>query len=181
DRGSAAAAPHPPLEVSAEARERLQALGYVGMPSDVAAGPGETLADPKDKREILERYREAVDLAAERRWPRAIALLQEILRDDPEMADVWAQPAILAPRFDRNDLAVDAYKRHIELEPEEPTAYIGAAAALLKLRRLDEAREHAQLAADVAAPASTRTRASAHEMLAKIALARRDADAAREE
>src|SRR5262249_57301270 len=121
--GPAGGRSHPPLEVSAEARERLQALGYVGMPSDVAAGPGETLADPKDKREILERYREAVDLAAERRWPRAIALLQEILRDDPEMADVWAQLAVFATRLDRYDLAVDAYKRHIELQPEEPTSY----------------------------------------------------------
>ncbi|HMF95866.1 MAG TPA: sulfatase-like hydrolase/transferase [Vicinamibacterales bacterium] len=181
DRVSAGAAIHAPHEVSAEARERLQALGYVGLQGDVAVGPGETLPDPKDKREILEHYREAVDLAAERRWPQAIALLQDILRDDPEMADVWAQLAVFATRIDRYDLAVDAYKRHIELQPEEPTAYIGTAAALLKLRRLDEAREYAQLAADVAVPANRRARASAHEMLAKIALARHDPDAAREE
>src|SRR4029077_4855620 len=68
DRVAAGASIHTPHEVSAEARERLQALGYVGAQTDVAAGPGETLPDPKDMREILERYREAVDLAAERRW-----------------------------------------------------------------------------------------------------------------
>jgi arylsulfatase A-like enzyme/Flp pilus assembly protein TadD len=181
DRVTAGAAIHAPHEVSPEARERLQALGYVGAQTEVAGGPGETLPDPKDKREILERYREAVDLAAERRWPQAITVLQQILRDDPEMADVWAQLAVFATRIDRYDLAVDAYKRHIELQPEEPTAYIGAAAALLKLRRLDEARDHAQLAADLAAPANKRSRASAHEMLAKIALAKHDPDAAREE
>ena len=170
-----------PGEVSAEARERLQALGYVGAQTDMPTAAGDTLPDPKDKREVLERYRAAVDFASQRKWQQAIGLLQQILRDDPEMADVWSQLAVFATRIDRHELAVSAYKRFIELKPSEPTAYIGAAAALLKLRRLDEAREHARLAAEVAAPGDKRSRASAHEMLAKIALARHDTDAAREE
>ena len=170
-----------PGEVSAEARERLQALGYVGAQSEVTSEDSETLADPKDKREILERYREAVDFAGQRKWPQAIALLQQILRGDPEMADVWSQLAVFATRIDRYDLVVDAYKHFIELRPSEPTAYIGAAAALLKMRRLDEARDHAKLAAEVARDDDKRSRASAHEMLAKIALARRDTESARAE
>src|SRR4029077_14703433 len=161
--------------------ERLQALGYVGAQTDVAAGPGAALPDPKDKREILERYRAAVDFAGQRKWTQAIALLQHVLRDDPEMADVWSQLAVFATRLDRYDLAVDAEKHYIALKPEEPTGYIGAAAGLLKLRKLDEARDHAQLAADVAPVKDHRARASAHEMLARIALAKHDADAAREE
>ena len=181
DRVAAGATIHAPAEVTAEARERLQALGYVGTQTAVPAGPGGDLADPKDKREILERYRAAVEYAGGRRWPQAIALLQQILRDDPEMADVWNQLAVFATRVDRHDLAVDAYKHYIALKPAEPTGYIGAAAAFLKLRKLDEAREHAALAAEVAPPADRRSRASAHEMLAKIALAKHDTEAAREE
>lgn len=171
-----------PSPIPDEARERLQALGYVGVQTEVAApAAGETLADPKDKREILERYRAAVDFAGERRWPQAIALLQQILRDEPEMADVWSQLAVFATRIDRFDQAVDAYTHYIALKPQEPSAYVGAAASLLKLRRLDDAREHAQLAADLAPASDRRMRASAHEMLAKIALTRHDTDAAREE
>ena len=181
DRVAAGATIQAPAEVTAEARERLQALGYVGAQTAVPAGPGDDLADPKDKREILERYRAAVEYAGGRRWPQAIALLQQILRDDPEMADVWNQLAVFATRVDRHDLAVDAYKHYIALKPAEPTGYIGAAAAFLKLRKLDEAREHAALAAEVAPPADRRSRASAHEMLAKIALAKHDTEAAREE
>ena len=108
-------------------------------------------------------------------------LLQQILRDDPEMSDVWGQLAIVATRLDRFDLAADAYAHHIELQPDEPTAYIGAAPALLNLRTLDAARPHAPLAAAVAPTADRRARAAAHEMLAKIALARHDADGARDE
>jgi len=108
-------------------------------------------------------------------------LLQRILRDDPEMADVWSQLAVFATRLDRDEQAVDAYKHYLELKPAEPSAYLGVAGGLLKLRKLDEARDHAQLAADVAPENDHRARASAHEMLAKIALAKHDADAAREE
>jgi len=181
DKMAAGAKIQAPGDVPAEARERLQALGYVGAQSDAAAQDGDTLPDPKDKREILERYRAAVDFASQRKWPQAIGLLQQILRDEPEMADVWSQLAVFATRIDRHDLTVDAYKHFIALKPSEPTAYIGAAAALLKLRKLDEAREHARLAAEVAAPADKRSRASAHEMLAKIALARHDTEGARSE
>jgi tetratricopeptide (TPR) repeat protein len=181
DRVAAGATIQAPSEISADARERLQALGYVGAQTDAPASPGETLSDPKDKREILERYRAAVDFASRRKWPQAIGLLQRILREDPEMADVWSQLAVFATRFDRHDIAVDAYTHYIALKPQEPTAYIGAAAGLLKLRKFDEAREHANLAADVAAGNDRRSKASAHEMLAKIALARHDIEAAREE
>ena len=143
--------------------------------------PGSALADPKDKREVLERYRAAIDFAAEHRWTPAIALLQGILRDEPDMADVWSELALCAMRLDRFDLAVDAYKHHIELEPREPTAYLGAAEALLKQHKLDEAREQARLAGDVAAEGDRPSRVSAHELLARIALARHDPEAAREE
>ena len=181
DRVAAGATIQAPAEVSADARERLQALGYVGAQADVSSKPGESLPDPKDKREILDRYRAAVDFAGQRKWSQAITILQQILRDDPEMADVWSQLAAFAIRIDRYDLAADAYKHLIELKPAEPTAYIGAAAALLKLRKLDDARSHAELAAEVAPEPDRRSRASAHEMLAKIALARKDTEAARKE
>ncbi len=182
DRVAADAPIQTPSPIPADARDRLQALGYVGARADVAMPPpGESLADPKDKRDVLERYRAAVDFAGAHKWPQAIALVQQILHDEPEMADVWSQLAVFATRIDRFDQAVDAYKHYIALKPQDPTAYLGAAAALLKLRKLEEAREHAQLAAEVAPATDRRARASAHEMLAKIALARHDTDAAREE
>jgi arylsulfatase A-like enzyme/Tfp pilus assembly protein PilF len=170
-----------PVEVSAEARERLQALGYVGSRTDVSTAAGETLPDPKDKREILERYRAAVDLAGERKWRQAIALLQEILREDPAMADVWAQVAVFAGRIDRFDQVLDAHKHYIALKPDEPQAYLGAAGALLRLRKLADAREHATLAIEVAGEKDARSRAQAHELLARLALVQRDFDTARAE
>src|SRR5207245_473809 len=59
--------------------------------------------------------------------------------------------------------------------------YLGAAGALLARQKLPEAAAHAQLAAKMASEHDNQTRANAHALLAKIALARRDADAARSE
>jgi arylsulfatase A-like enzyme/predicted Zn-dependent protease len=184
DRLAAGATIQTPSAVSAEARERLQALGYVGAQSESTASTleaGASLPDPKDKRETLERYRKAVDLAGEGRFAQAITVLQQILRDDPQMADVWAQTAAFAGRIDRFDVALDAYKHYIALKPAEAQPYLGAAAALLRLRKYAEARDHALLAVQVAGDKEARVVASAHEQLARIALAQKDPDTARQE
>ena len=181
DRVTAGATILAPADVPADAREHLQALGYVGSQTDVPTAPGETLPDPKDKRQLLETYRAAIDLAGERKWPQAIALLQQIVREDPGMADVWSQLATFAGWIERLDLVLDAYKHYIALKPSEPDGYLGATAPLMKQRKWDDARMHAELAVQVAGERDTRSRAAAHELLAEIALARRDADTARRE
>jgi arylsulfatase A-like enzyme/Tfp pilus assembly protein PilF len=180
DRLMAGAIIHQPAAVSADARERLQALGYVAAQGGISTTSGNDLADPKDKDHLLETYRAAIDLAGDRKWTAAIARLQQVLREDPGMADGWSQLAQCADRLDRLDLAVEAFGHYIELQPSDPAGYLGAAAALLKQRKLDEARDHAQLAADVARR-DAHARAASHELLARIALARHDADTARRE
>jgi choline-sulfatase len=159
------------------ALERLTAGGR----SEIAAPLAETAPDPKEKSEILNTYRSAVDLASEGQWERAIPLLQSILREDSEMAGVWSLLHTFASRIDREDEALNACWHWIGLRPEEPAAYLGAAAALLKLKRMDEAREQASLAVQIASERDRRSRASAHEVLARIALAKHDADTAQEE
>ena len=83
--------------------------------------------------------------------------------------------------MDRFDQALDAYKHYIALKPAEPAPIVGAANVLLKLRRYADARSHAELAAKVAGDADARAQASAHELLARVALAQRDFETARTE
>jgi arylsulfatase A-like enzyme/Flp pilus assembly protein TadD len=170
-----------PGKVSTRDRERLEALGYVGVRAGVTRAPAGTLPDPKDTHAILETYREAVELAVDRKWGQAITLLQRILHEDPAMVGAWGQVAAFAIRAERYDQAIDAYKHVIELEPTDPAGYLGAAAAMLRVRKLDEARAHAELAVSVAEERDTRSRAAAHEILARIALARHDDEGARRE
>jgi choline-sulfatase len=164
-----------PSNVSIEDQQKLQALGYVGTAQTVSdKAPATGLADPKDKVEVLEAYRRAADLAGDRRYFDAIPLYRKILATDPEMADVWLQLAQVLTRAGLTAEAVDAYRKVIALNPSDPGSLIGAGAGLLRLNRLDEAEAHARLAI-AHAPAG------AHELLAKIALARKDAAGAERE
>jgi len=168
---------HAPAPASADARERLQSLGF-DVPLDPSAAPAGGLPDPKDRRSIVETYREALHLARERKWMAAIGRLQQTLRDEPQLAGIWSQLAAYAERMDRHELAADAFLHYIALKPSDPDGYLGAAATYLKERRLEDARQYAQLAADMAA-GDANAGATAHELLARIALTRHDAETAR--
>jgi tetratricopeptide (TPR) repeat protein len=164
-----------PAAVSDEDKQRLAALGYVGGGSNAApALPGDSLPDPKDKVKLLERYRRASELAGNLKYDEAVTVYREVLAEDPEMTDVWVQLAEVNIRRGSMDEAIQAYKEVIKRKPKDSGALIGAASALLRVGQLDAARQHAELAVSVAP-------AGAHEILAKIALARHDRDAARAE
>ena len=172
----------PPTEQpTPDERERLQALGYFGGRALTAPTSNAPLSDPKDRVQILERYREAIEVSGARRWRDAIARLQQILAEDPELPELWLQLAGFATRLERFDIAADGFKRYVALRPSAPEGHLGAATALLKQRKLEEAHLQASRALEVAGDAAPRARAAAYEVLARIALARRDADAAREQ
>jgi choline-sulfatase len=170
-----------PGQVSPEDYERFAALGYAGRVIVGTAESNADLADPKDSSGVLETYRAALEHATARRWPQAIELLQKILREHPDMIDVWAELASDASLAGRYEQALDAHKKVIALEPKDPSGYLNAATLLLRLRRLDDARELAGSAARIASESDPRAGASAHELLARIALAQGDKDAARGE
>jgi len=164
-----------PTAVSDEDKQKLAALGYVGGGADATLSlPGDSLPDPKDKVHVLEKYRRAADLAGQRNFAEATTLYREVLAEDPGMTDVWLQLAEVYVRQGLSEDAVHAYGEAITRNPKDPGSLIGAAGQLLRLGRLDEARKHGELAVPLAP-------AGAHEILAKIALARRDKDEAMKE
>jgi tetratricopeptide (TPR) repeat protein len=70
--------------------------------------------------------------------------------------------------------AIAAYRQVISRNPKDAGSLLGITSVLLRIGQLDAARQHAELAIAVAP-------ASAHEMLAKVALAAKDAATARRE
>jgi arylsulfatase A-like enzyme/lipopolysaccharide biosynthesis regulator YciM len=169
-------APHEVVDARRTTLKRL--LGETA--AEDAAEPGIDSADPKDKRHISEQYRAALALTAERKWPEAIELLQKVLRDEPDASWVWTQLARVATLAERYAVAVDAYQHVIVLAPLDPAGHLGAANVSVRSHRLDEAQQHAERAVE-AAGSDPRRLAEAHAVLANIALARHDAEAARGE
>jgi arylsulfatase A-like enzyme/Flp pilus assembly protein TadD len=162
-----------PSAVSAEDRQKLAALGYVGTQSGTSLTlPGDQLPDPKDKVGVLQKYKRATDLAGERKYTEAIAAYRALLRDDPDMTDAWLLLAEVAGRSGQIADSVAAYKEVVKRKPNDPSGLTGAAGGLLRMGRLDEARAHAELATGVAP-------ATAHDLVARIAILQKDLEAAR--
>ena len=163
-----------PSAVSAEDRQKLAALGYVGTQSGTSLQlPGDSLPDPKDRIGVLQKYKRATDLAGARRFDEATTLYRELLKEEPGMSDVWLQLAEIYNRRGMTPEAVEAFKEVVKRNPKDAAGLTGVASGMLRLGRMDEARAHAELATATAP-------AVAYELLARIAIAGKDAAAARD-
>ena len=80
----------------------------------------------------------------------AMTVLQRLTHDHPMTADAWRALGATATLAGRPDLAVDAYRHEGALAPDSPRPGLDMAAALLRLRKLDEARKAAAAALDLA-------------------------------
>ncbi len=154
-----------PSPVSGAELERFQALGYIGSSRTPPAAEGGELPDPKDKIAVLEAYRQGVDLRSQGKPAEAAAAFQRVLADNPSMVDVWAQLAAVFTQQGMTAQAVEALKHAVQLDPSLADNQVTLASAEFTLGHLDEAADHAK-------QALTGKPGIAHELLARVALAR---------
>jgi len=174
----------PPARVYAESMYASRRFGWGALTasvddSGIDVHVDAAAVDPQTKVDVVETYRRAETLAAERKWAESLAMMQSVVRSEPEMADMWTELAADASLLGRYDVALDAWHHVIDLDPSSAAGYLGAAGTLVKEQKLREAAAQAAIAADVAWNA--RARGDAHELLARIAIARHDGDAANAE
>lgn len=152
-----------PSRVDPEEAKKLAALGYLGSTATAPSGP---LPDPKDRIGEIADLMRAGTLAHDGQDGEAIPLFQKVLAENPRLADGWSQYGTSLEREGRFEDAIAAYKRAADLSPElAPWLSIGT--LYLKMKRYDEAAQHAQLA-------MKGNPGGAHMLLARIALARSD-------
>jgi arylsulfatase A-like enzyme/Flp pilus assembly protein TadD len=160
-----------PSQVDAETTAKLASLGYLGAPSAQGSGP---LPDPKTRIGSLETFSRAMTLFSGQRYAEAVPLLRQTLAENPRMADAWENLGRALQAMGQRDEALDAYKKAMEMTQGVSHVAIATGWLLLDMKRLDEARRHAELA--LATDASP-----AHNLLAQIALAKKDYPAAEKE
>jgi len=155
-----------PQHVTPEEREKLAALGYLAGRS--AEAPDEPLPDPKQNIHLLDDVREAFQLTQAGRDAEAVTALRGILEKSPLFLDVRYQLAQTLTRMGRYEEAYEAYKAALLGSPSlaAPIA-LAMARVCLELRRFDEAEANATIGL-AANPGQ------AHELLARVALARND-------
>ncbi len=145
---------------------KLASLGYIGQasPSETA----ENLPDPRDHVAELEEMRDALALYSQRRYAEAAAAFRVLLAKNPAMADAWGSLAEAEHKLGRHEASLAALERQDRLTPGSPHILLSFANQYLELQDLDRARLYAERALAANAPPE------ANEVLARIALARRD-------
>ncbi|HEY0144040.1 MAG TPA: sulfatase-like hydrolase/transferase [Thermoanaerobaculia bacterium] len=157
-----AAAPAP---VDSEDAAKFAALGYLG--STVQTKPGEILPDPKDNITAMKDMGRAFSKYRQKAYPEALQIIEKLLETNHRILDLWDLKSKVLARLGRPEDAIAAAQEGLKLSPRAANLAIDIAKIQLDLKRYDEAQQHAELAVK-AEPGQ------AHEVLAQIALGRKD-------
>jgi arylsulfatase A-like enzyme/tetratricopeptide (TPR) repeat protein len=167
----------PLTEVTPDVRARFAVLGDVGAgrTADLTTDPA---VETRDRAGFVNAYRDAVGLFADGEWLHGTAALERLARSQPDAPGLWRDLGDMAAAAGRHDLASEAYRRVMALEPDAPDAQLGAARASLLLRRLDDARRRAEAAIALAGETDSEAAARGFELLVRVAITRQDWPAA---
>jgi arylsulfatase A-like enzyme/Tfp pilus assembly protein PilF len=132
-------------EMDPETRQRLAALGYVGSFVATAADARTDRADPKDKIGIFNELENATQLAQERDangkppYDQVFALLNGIVRRDPEVIDAWFMLGMQSMSRGNLDDSVRYFKHTLELKPDYDLAVYNLSQAYRRMGNDDAA------------------------------------------
>jgi arylsulfatase A-like enzyme len=147
-----------------EEMKRLAALGYL---SGAGSSSGPRL-NPRDHITVLAKVQRTFVLNQEKRYRESAELCREILRDYPDLVDVYNQLAGNLRRLGRSQEALAAYKEAIRRSPQlVDSMAIEVAKLELDLGNLDAAQMNAQQALKL-------NPAEARLILAGVSMARKE-------
>ena len=118
-----------PQEVDPDVEERLRALGYVGgsvSPRNLEDRPR---GDPKDKIGLYNLLKLAGSDSVAGRIDEAIARVQRVLADDPEVVEAYVMLGNLHTKAQRTDQAIAAYQQALTLDERNENAAFALALA----------------------------------------------------
>jgi len=152
-----------PSAVSPEDAAKLASLGYLGNNQGMPEG---SLPDPKEGIRSLRPFLDAAALESAGDLEQALRKYHEVVKGNPHFADAWLSVARVAGMMSRWPEAEQAYVKAIQASPSLASSVgIELASVLLKEGKLDAAEKNAALAASA-------NDSAAHELTARIAIAR---------
>ena len=110
-----------------EARQKLAALGYIGSFTDASSLQGRRLGDPKEKIVVFNRLSEAREMGLTGEFERGIAVLDEIIEDDPNVIDAYFTKGNLYFKARDFDKALESFFLALEKKPDNAFTIINVA------------------------------------------------------
>ena len=158
----------------AEARRKLESLGYVGGAVNDDLDFDQTRQDPKDAFKLHLDNARLMSLISEKKYDRAIRLCGNIFKEHPDYTMVHIHLARIA--MEQHDLgrAVDHLNQSLAINPDDSDTHHYLGLALVELGRMDEAIEHYRKAIALRPSAAAET----HTALGLVLALQGKADAA---
>jgi len=164
-----------PSRIAPVDEERVALLGYLSPPHLDVTTP---LLSVPDQTALISQHRDAALFIGQKKYSAGIRALQTIVAAHPELVVVQYQLASALMRAGRLDEAIAVLQDARDRQPEEADLALALADALMRADRAEQAGHQADEAIALAKTADTSTRAAAHELAARIALSRNDAETA---
>ncbi len=122
-----------PQKVDPEFLRKLQSLGYVGLIHQRVKEEGRALPDPKTKIHLLEKLNRAMALGRIGLYRKAAEVLEELLREDPEMEEAISQAARINENAGNYERAIELYKEILRRRPKDLSALIGIGSTYFRM------------------------------------------------
>ena len=133
----------PPLEVDAETRRKMAALGYLSSSASDLEGP---LPDPKAEFESLKELNEARALLDEGDFEQASSMARQVIEANPRMVDAWDVLGNALEQQARLDEALEAYRQSMEISGPRSEVILAISRVQLELGQVEEAMAGIELA-----------------------------------
>jgi len=124
-----------------EARQKLAALGYIGSFVDSSSLAGRKLGDPKEKIEIFNKLSRAKEMGLEGDVEKAVRMIDEIIKDDPDVIDAYFTRGNLYFKEHRFKEALESFFKVLDKKPGDAFTIINISNSYIAMGDFDEAEK----------------------------------------
>ena len=130
--------------IDEETRQKLTALGYIGSFTSQKDIEGRKLGDPKDKIHIFNQLSHAREIGLKGDFSEAVRLIEEIIRDDPEVIDAYFTLGNLYFKHQEFDKALEQFFIALDKNPRDTFIIINIANCYTMKGEFEKGKEFLQ-------------------------------------
>lgn len=128
-----------PGRIDEETKEKLAALGYIGSFTDSSKLKGKKLANPREKIAVFNELTRAREIGLTGNAEEALRIITDIIAGDPRIPEAYFSLGNVYFKAGRFEEAIAAFRKSLEIKPDDTFAVLNIANSYIALRKPDEA------------------------------------------